>query len=158
MAENVTGMRGLRRRLKAVGKTGEELLEDWPIRTVRNAHKRHEPHKKTGTTYRSVQPGPRSRDSASVEAGGAAVFLEYGTRPHDILPRRGTVLAWAPDAANRRLSGATRKGTPSSALVFARRVRHPGTKPDPFMVPAGEDALAEIMHTHPVERNWNKAG
>jgi len=155
MAENVTGMRGLRRRLKAVGKTGEELLEDWPIRTVRNAKTRHRPHKKTGVTSDSIQPGRRGRDEATVQAGGAAVFLEFGTKAHDIVPRRARVLAWPASAASRRLSGSARSG--AKDLIFARRVHHPGTKADPFLVPAGEDALEEFMNDGVVQRLWNKA-
>jgi hypothetical protein len=155
--EEVIGMRGLQRRLKAIGRTPDELLADWPMRTIRNAKVSHRPHKKTGLTERSIQPGRRGKDEATVQAGGASVFLEYGTRPHTIVPRRARMLAWAPDAANRRLSGAIRKGVASKDLIFARRVHHPGTKADPFLVPAGQDALEEFLGQDPVQRLWNKA-
>jgi hypothetical protein len=155
MAENVIGMRGLQRRLKAIGRTADELLDDWPPRTVRNAKVNFRPHTKTGLTSRSIQTGRRGKDEATVQAGGAAVFIEHGTRAHPIVPRRARVLAWPASAGDRRLSGAARTGT--TDFIFARRVNHPGTKANPFLVPAGEDALEEFMNQRPVERLWNKA-
>lgn len=43
-------------------------------------------------------------------ADRAAGFAQHGTKPHEILPRRASVLAWPPGN-------------------FARRVSHPGTPP-----------------------------
>jgi hypothetical protein len=46
-----------------------------------------------------------------------AAYVELGTRPHVILPRNAQALRWyGPDGA-----------------VFAKRVNHPGTKPEPFL-------------------------
>lgn len=42
-----------------------------------------------------------------------AAFVEFGTRPHIIVPRKAMVLSWAGDAGQQ---------------VFARMVRHPGTR------------------------------
>ena len=47
-----------------------------------------------------------------------ASFVEEGTKPHEIVPRRGQWLAW--EAAQ-------------GDWHFARRVNHPGSKPYPFM-------------------------
>ena len=47
-----------------------------------------------------------------------ASFVENGTRPHMIFPKRATVLSWIGYDGGR---------------VFARFVRHPGTRPFPFM-------------------------
>lgn len=157
--ENVKGMRSLRRRLDAVGKlVDDETLGDWQIRTVAHAKTRHRPNKKTGMTSASIQPGRKGRGEAEVEAGGAAVFLEYGTKPHTIVPRSGRVLVWARDGRNRRLSGAARKGTKSGDLVFARKVSHPGTKPYPFLIPGAEQARDEVFDADAVVKRWNKAG
>ncbi len=46
-----------------------------------------------------------------------AVFVHEGTRPHQITARRKKVLANVKDG-----------------LIFGRSVRHPGTKPNPFML------------------------
>jgi hypothetical protein len=157
--ENVKGTRDLIRRLEAVGKAATDTsLHDWQIQTVRYAKENTRPNKKTGITSASIQPGHRDRAGAMVEAAGAAVFLEFGTKPHVIVPRFGRVLAWAPDARNRRLSGAPRKGTKSSDLIFARKVNHPGTKPYPFMVPAADRAVEDVFGVEPIVKAWNKAG
>lgn len=157
--ENVKGTRSLIRRLDAVAKAVDrDSLHQWQLETVKRAKENHRPNKKTGTTTRSIQMGRLGRDEAAVEAGGAGVFLEFGTKPHTIVPRYGRVLAWAPDARNRRLSGAPRKGTKRGDLVFARRVNHPGTKPYPFMVPAADRAVEEVFGVDLVVKPWNEAG
>lgn len=52
-----------------------------------------------------------------------ASFVENGTRPHLIVPKKGRWLAWEnPDA--------------QGDWHFARRVNHPGSRPYPFMGPA----------------------
>lgn len=153
---SVEGMAGLRKRLKAIGKTPDELLDDWPVRAEEIAKKSHRPHKKTGDTERSIK-GHRGRDEAVLEGGRGTVFLEFGTKQHWVRPRRGKVLAWAVDSSNRRLSGAARAGTPRSGMAFSRGHQVRGVTADPFMVPAGEKALAEFMDQGVVERLWNKA-
>jgi len=50
-----------------------------------------------------------------------AFFVHQGTKPHLILPRRKKVLRWE---------------TTSGEIVFSARARHPGTKPNPFLVRA----------------------
>jgi hypothetical protein len=155
--ERVEGLRALQRRLDAVASTPQILLEEWQTRTVEEAKNRHRPNKKTGMTSASIQLGQRSRDDAEVTAGGAAVYLEYGTEPHTIRPRRARMLAWAPDGANRRLSGRTRKGTKSSDMRFAGVVHHPGTKPYPFLVPGAKAALDKVDWPAKVVKRWNGA-
>lgn len=156
--ENVEGTKALLRRLDAVGKAPNQMLEDWQIATVIEAKQRHRPNRKTGMTSASIQVGGITRDHAEVEAGGAAVFLEFGTKPHTIRPRRASMLAWAPNARDRRLSGAARSGTSTGNLVFARVVHHPGTKPYPFLIPGAKAALDQIDWPREVTRRWNKAG
>lgn len=56
-----------------------------------------------------------------VKASAAyASYVEEGTRPHVIEPRRATMLSWM------GIGG----------LVFARRVQHPGTRPYGYMAQA----------------------
>lgn len=45
------------------------------------------------------------------------LFVEFGTKPHIILPKEKKALKW-------KSGGST---------VFATRVQHPGTKPQPFI-------------------------
>ena len=49
----------------------------------------------------------------------ASAFVEFGTPPHVITPKTKTVLRWVDEA--------------TGAAVFAKRVNHPGTDPNPFM-------------------------
>jgi len=59
------------------------------------------------------------------------VMVHDGTRAHTIRPRFKRSLRW-PD---------------NSEFIFARRVRHPGTKPDPFLYKAAENERANINAT-----------
>ena len=61
-----------------------------------------------------------------------AVFIEKGTKPHVILPRRpGGVL---------RFSVGIAPAVGLGRVVFTRRVHHPGTRAKPFMRPAAREA------------------
>ena len=69
-----------------------------------------------------------SRDEASVEAlAPYAAFVVKGTAPHEIRPVNASVLAF--EAGGR--------------MVFTPLVRHPGTKPNPFMEKAAEDTRSK---------------
>lgn len=59
-----------------------------------------------------------------------ASFIEKGTRAHPIDPKRRTWLSWEPMQGDRH---------------FAKHVDHPGTKPMPFLEPAGDHA-AKVLH------------
>jgi hypothetical protein len=83
----------------------------------------------TGATRASIK-GTVFAASGQVVAGGVARFLENGTRPHDIVARAGGVLAF-------RVNG---------AMVFTRRVHHPGTAPRPFMQVARDVAQDVADH------------
>lgn len=86
----------------------------------------------------TAESRPHLRDtvSGSVAGGGGLIrgvlrvtgrharYVDEGTRPHEILPRRAKVLAFG-------VGGRT---------VFARRVRHPGTRPVRFMARGADQA------------------
>ena len=87
---------------------------------------------RTGTTRGSIHAetsqgfnGPKG----FVEARGAAIFLEYGTKPHQIVARRAQFLHFFINGQE----------------FFRRSVQHPGTTARPFMHDArrvGEMAAA----------------
>lgn len=56
-----------------------------------------------------------------------AVFVHEGTRPHTITARRRRVLA-----------------NVKEGLIFGRSVRHPGTKPNPFMLKIRDKSERDI--------------
>ena len=65
----------------------------------------------------------RQLDQTSMEIGADSligVYVHQGTRPHEILPVRAKALRF-------------RVGGIHGSFVFARRVWHPGTKPNPFV-------------------------
>lgn len=61
-------------------------------------------------------------------------YVEFGTRPHVIRPRNKKMLAF-------KVNG---------KMVFARSVRHKGSKPYPYMQPAFEDGKDYV------EKNYEK--
>lgn len=88
---------------------------------------------------------PRLRDSIVVipsrTAGGYeiratasyAAAVHQGSRPHEIKPKRATLL---------RFAVAERKSTGEPGLVFAKRVQHPGhPQGNPFLLRALRQAL-----------------
>lgn len=130
----IQGGPALERRLKAMGKTPKLILGGVGIRAVREA-KLIVP-RRTGNLGRTIRIGGHTDTYVEVRAGGEgkvgyAAYVEYGTGAHEIVPRRARVLAWG---GARTLGGRLRKG--SGPTNFARRVRHPGTKPHPFLRPA----------------------
>lgn len=61
-----------------------------------------------------------------------AMYVVEGTKPHIIRPVNASVLAF---------QGASGK------MVFTRLVNHPGTKPNPWMQQAAEDARSKVEET-----------
>jgi hypothetical protein len=146
----VIGARQLENRLTNVGRIQKPMLTRLALRTVRYA--KETVNHKTRTTSRSIRVESITDEVATVVAAGAAVYLEYGTRPHDIRPRRRKALRFAAKGQPVRLTGAPKKG---SAVVFAKVVRHPGTQPYPFMRPSAERAIRDEDLAGIVINAWN---
>lgn len=118
------------------------------------------PHTKTGTTSRSIRIGAVTPSSVETRVGFGGPFVERGTRAHVITPRAAKALAWAAGGAGgqfRRLSGNTRKGVGRGDVTFARRVHHPGTTADPFMVPGAKRALEGAGIAKYIVELWDHA-
>jgi hypothetical protein len=136
------GARQLNARLTAVKNVGEDILREVGLTAVLE-QKRLAPVK-TGNLRRTIHLDKVTRRSAlTVASAGYSAFVELGTRPHIIEPRkRGGVLRW-------------KDGT---QVRFAKRVRHPGTKPQPFMVPGAQKAIRESKAiADAVVKRWNSA-
>lgn len=78
-----------------------------------------------------------------------ASFVEFGTRPHVIMPRRRKMLRWTVGSTTGRYvtsrSGRQRyQGGQSGSYVFAQRVNHPGTRAQPFMGKIVERSNPEV--------------
>ncbi len=147
------GLDKLNRRLNAIGK-GHSILGAIQFHAVAEA-KALVP-RKTGYLARSIGPGALTSTFAIVHASaGYAAYVEFGTRPHVIRPRKGRFLAWPANASGRRLSGRAR--TNAGPMVFARKVNHPGTKAQPFLVPGAKKALEGAGFRNIIVNQWNAA-
>ena len=150
---SIQGMAALERRLVALRKSPRPILVTIQLETIARAQATVAV--KTGFTRRSIQRGPVDANAAFVIAGGASVFLEHGTKPHRI-PKFGNSKRPMPLGGSRRLSGNLRRG--SSPTGFAWHVQHPGTKPQPFLIPAAEKALESNGWRDVPVKEWNDAG
>lgn len=154
MVETLIGANALNRRLTAVasGAVGKGLLGRLGLRVVREAKLRVA--RKTGNTGRSIHMASQTPTEVRIVAGGAARYLEFGTRPHEIRPKNRKALRWGATAADRRLSGRPRVG---ANVRFAKVVHHPGTRAKPFMRPAVTAALQQSHLSEAVIDVWNEA-
>lgn len=153
MTVQLLGVTALQRRLAAI--SGPNALSQI-MRLIGTAAVREQKllvHRKTGNTGRSIHLVSATAQKAVTEAGGAAAYLEYGTKPHTITPKAAKALRFAASAGGTRLSGSPRSG---AAVVFAKVVHHPGTKPYPFMVP-GAVAAVQQAGVDPIIELWDKA-
>ena len=161
MAEFVQGVPQLEARLRAISPRfgGEKIMRNLALSTVREA-KLLVP-RKTGNLGRSIHIVSVSTYSATVAAGaGYAAFVEFGTRPHEITPKARKALRWAATDEGRRLTGTPRKAAQRGGLggvVFAKRVHHPGTRPEPFMLPGAKAAIAKGGFAKEIVAQWNGA-
>lgn len=151
-AVSVEGFGDLQKRLAAISSKNqfEGILRDLGRAAVREA-KILVP-RKTGNLGRSIRVGRVSGSSVRIQAmAGYAAFVELGTRPHTIRPVNARVLAWG---GARRLSGSLRSG--SKPTNFAMVVHHPGTRPQPYLLPGAQRAVAGVGVAALV-RAWNSA-
>jgi phage gpG-like protein len=150
MSVTVKGDKQLIRRLEAV-KRGP-VLKDIQIRAVKEA--KNLVPRQTGHLGRSIMPGSLTEAFAIVEANANyAAFVELGTRAHDIVPRNAKMLSWT---TGKRLSGRARSGKAAGQRIFAKRVRHPGTKAQPFLLPGAVEAVKQVG-VEPIIKAWNDA-
>ena len=101
-----------------------DRLADYAYKTM----KKKAP-KRTGKLRRSIRKVRRGFEAYIFPTVPYAMFLEYGTRPHLIRPVRAQALRFE---------------TKFGEIVFTRLVRHPGTKPRPFIRETAEDVRRRI--------------
>jgi len=88
---------------------------------------------RTGYLRRSIQADIRPLKASIFPIAEYAPHVEFGTRPHIIVPVRTEALRWN--------------------NTFVKRVRHSGTKPNPFMARAAKalEREAEIIFSSVIE-------
>jgi hypothetical protein len=98
----------------------------------------------TGRLKNSIHVIPRAegRRTYTLKDGVAyGVDVEYGTSPHIITPKNKKALRFEWTNVGGRMAGKSGRRSAGSKksganIVFFKRVKHPGTKPQPFMRPA----------------------
>jgi hypothetical protein len=110
--------------------------------------------RKTGNLGRSIHIGSVTATQAeTIASANYALFVHEGTRPHTIVPRSARALRWAPGG------GSTLGGRPRSGanVRFAKRVQHPGTRANPFMLRGAQKALSKLGLKNITIDRWNSA-
>ena len=81
---------------------------------------------------------------------GYSTCIEYGTKPHIILPKEKKALRF--EVGRKERLG--KKIPPGKAnIVFAKKVEHPGTKESPFIRPALDQNVENIKRIFAAEIN-----
>lgn len=144
------------RRLRSLEES-RVVLREVQLRSIAEAKARVP--RKTGHLGRSIVPGSITATHATIEARTPyAAAVEFGSRPHIIKPVRASVLAW-PVAGARRLSGRARTsgGKAVGPFIRAKLVHHPGTKPQPYLIPAIRKVLTSGGWRDLIINRWNGA-
>lgn len=148
---SVRGLPQLRSRLEAI-KPNAGMMRTLALSAIRE-QKIMSPVA-TGNLRRSIGIGSVTATVAeTIATANYAEFVELGTHAHDIVPRKAKALRFAV-GGNRRLSGTPKSGAP---VIFAKRVHHPGTRKQPFMLPGARKALAGAGFADVIVGLWNKA-
>ena len=112
----------LQRLLSAVGGPGDRLLRRKAERVAALARQYSASH---GSIPDGIVVGPAQGKSIKViSTHPATIWVHNGTRPHLIRPRRARALRFVVDGQ----------------VVFAKVVRHPGWRGDPFLTKALRDS------------------
>jgi len=148
----ISGSRELVERLRSIADT-QPMMRDVALESVASA-KALVP-RRTGNLARTIRVQRVTKDFLEIAAGGRrevgyAAAVEFGSRAHVIVPRTKKALAWG---GARTLGGRLRKG--SSVEFFARKVRHPGTRPHPYLVPGLEFGVAKVAMRAIIDA-WNR--
>lgn len=114
------------------------------------------PYTRTGRLRASIQKsveGQTVRIGTNVEY---APYVEYGTKPHKILPRYKKALAWPATGQTAAGLGRGPQGTKkkSGSLTVRKSVNHPGSKPRHFMKKAFDEHKDEARDL--IERLLNQ--
>jgi hypothetical protein len=136
----IKGGRQLRTRLHAVQtKAPRRISRSWADEAARAA--RPMVPVRTGALRRSIRVGRTSAGGATIVANRTAFFVDSGTRPHDITPKRRKGLVFE-----------GKKGT-----IFSRKVHHRGSRAKPFRARAARAGLERARMDRHLIAVWNEA-
>jgi hypothetical protein len=148
----VKGLAQLLSRFNAI-KPNPQMMRTLALTAVRE--QKIEVPRRTGNLGRSIRIGRVTPTEAETIAGASyAIYVHEGTRAHDIRPKNRKALAFPADSGSATLGGRVRKG---GKVRFAKRVRHPGTKANPFMLRGAKKAIESTGFAKFVIERWNRA-
>lgn len=151
MSVTVKGIPQLRSRFEAI-KPNPGMMRKLGLLAV--AEQKKLAPRRTGNLARSIGLASVTATVAeTVATANYAAFVELGTKPHTIVPKNAKALRFAV-GGNATLSGRPRTG---GQVIFAKRVRHPGSKAKPFMVPGAKNAAEKVGFSDVVIKAWNDA-
>jgi HK97 gp10 family phage protein len=122
----VKGLKELKRTLERIPEQVRSVLEDLTRETYEKAVQ-YAPER-TGFLRRNIRMSVEGLTGRVISQAPYSAYVEFGTRPHMIFPRRARALRF-------EVGGRT---------VFARYVHHPGTRGQFFMRRALQDALNRL--------------
>jgi hypothetical protein len=141
MSFKINGVPQLNTRFEAI-KPNPEFMRTLALHAV--AEQKKLSPVKTGNLRRTIGIGSVTATLVeTIATANYALFVELGTRAHDIVPRFKKALRFKP------------KNAPG--VVYAKRVRHPGTRPQPFMLPGAQNAVRKAGFKDIVVKQWNDA-
>jgi HK97 gp10 family phage protein len=140
LLKRMAAIRGLfqSKELRTVAEEAKNRL----IRTARDAAPRD-----SRFLVRSIEGAVEGfgTDNVAIRVGSVARYapaVEFGTKPHPIVPRGRKSLFWI--AYNTPKTRA-KLGQAAAVFTFAAKVDHPGTKPQPFLYPALEKVSPRLL-------------
>ena len=137
----INGLSNLTKNLGGVETASNAIFKnamDQSLTAVTNIAKANSPFK-TGKLRRSIHPIMKNVLEGQVSTGTEyAKYVEEGTRPHVIVPKRAKVLAF-------KVGG---------SMVFARRVNHPGFAGRWYMKKSGQQSVNVVKGIY--ERAFSK--
>lgn len=149
MSAEITGIPQLRARIEAIT-PNRDFMRRLALLAVRE-QKILVP-RRTGNLGRTIHLGAVTPTRAeTIASADYAAHVERGTRPHVIRPRNRKALRFSADG------NTTLAGRPRGNVRFAKRVNHPGTRAQPYMVPGAQKAVEGAGLKAAVITSWDEA-
>ena len=129
--------------IEALGRVFTRVVERFIERLADRVEEvmREKAPERTGRLKQSIRKRVELRRAVIGPAVPYAVYVEYGTGPHEILPIHARALRFEVEGR----------------IVFAARVWHPGTRPQPFVRETAEqirEEVSEVFHDVFVSEGW----
>ena len=134
---SIEGLDQVRARFAAlVPETQQQVLNGLAQVAFDTAQRQADTHTVTGAMARSLQLVPEGESAWAIrhdlQHAPHALFVHWGTRAHVIKPKNRKMLRFVAGQGG------------GTHFVFARFVKHPGYKGDPWLVQAADEAVKQF--------------